>query len=202
MACCTVHHQDLLCMQSFPHVTLPGKLGKGPQQGVRCHPYQTLLQMYLSKFLPRNAAPSSGEFVSMAVEVARRLLHLCSFKPYCSSRICAAPTTCDAFVCLAVIGLIVQPKSYVRVAWYIHGTLHSTLHGTFLCCSCHHIHVHASVGKCSLDQFCLPPQLLVDLHADAACCPYSMPSASALLCRNSASPHLAAIILAVVHAFT
>lgn len=63
-------------MQSFPHVTLPGKLGKGPQHSVRCHPYQTLLQMYLSKFLPRNSAPSSGESVSMALEIAYVLFHV------------------------------------------------------------------------------------------------------------------------------
>lgn len=49
----------MLCMQSFPQ--LPGKLGKGPHQSVRCHPYQTLLQMYLSRFLPRAAAAPPGE---------------------------------------------------------------------------------------------------------------------------------------------
>lgn len=37
-----------------------GKLVKGQQQTTRSHPYQTLLQLYLSRFLPRGGDSRSG----------------------------------------------------------------------------------------------------------------------------------------------
>lgn len=168
----------VVCTQSLPHVTLPGKLGKGPQQGVRCHPYQTLLQMYLSKFLPRNAAPASGESISMTFGHAGGLLLLCS----CQSRLSQQALCCihlsDSLVCPFVVVNFTQyiphgidakmPSSATLVTISLHMLIECSLEQTATAAyrhSCIPLQLHAvSAVYC---HSCMPPQLLLDLPADA-----------------------------------
>ncbi len=53
-----------------------GKLVKGQQQTTHRHPYQSLLQLYLSRFLPRNAEPRSGTLVPAAKTSQRVTRHI------------------------------------------------------------------------------------------------------------------------------
>ena len=46
-----------VCMQNA--VQVAGKFVKGQQQATRSHPYEILLQLYLSRFLPRGSGAES-----------------------------------------------------------------------------------------------------------------------------------------------